>query len=175
MSRRLDAAETRAVIEPYFEAVRERFVEHGLSRCAKAKLDVQPVHDTARHYAATRDDGMLVLVCPELCDLPEDQVVGVLAHELGHAADFLYPARFQLALGELIDWPSPSWTKDAPISDDRSAYNRMKQWGDRHHELIERTADAVASLVFGRAVHYAGPCLLQTFERGEAPRPIGLR
>lgn len=174
----LDPAETRAVLEPYFEAVRERFLQRGLGRVEKTKLDVsQKVRNSDRHFAATRDDGMLVIVCAELCDLPEDQVVGILAHEMGHAADFLYPARFQVALGELIDWPSPSWSEAARKreQDDRGAYNRMKQWEARNHELVERTADAVASLVFGRRIQYAGPCLLQTFERGQAPRPVGLR
>lgn len=174
----LQPEETRAIIEPYFEAVRERFLEHGLGRVEKAKLDVsQKVRTSKRHYAATRDDGVLVIVCAEMCELPEDQVVGILAHEMGHACDFLYPGRFQLSQGELIDWPSPSWSQQARSlpQDDRGAYNRMKQWEGRNHELVERTADAVASLVFGRRIQYAGPCLLQTFERGQAPRPVGLR
>lgn len=172
----LQPEETRAVIEPYFEAVRERFIKYGLKRADKAKLDVsQKVRTSKRHYAATRDDGMLVIVCAELCELGEDEVVGILAHEMGHAVDYLYPARFQLSLGELIDWPSPSWSREAGEQDDRGTYNRMRQWEDRNHELIERTADAVASLVFERRIRYSGPCLLQTFERGQAPRPVGLR
>ena len=180
MTRRLDLLETRAVIEPYFDAVRERFVEHGLRRASKTQLDVsKAVHDAERHFAATRDDGMLVLVSPELGDLPEDQVVGILAHEMGHAVDFLYPARFQLARGELIDWPSASWSEAARASkvevDDRAVFNRVRQWEKREHDLVERTADAVASLVFGRPIHYVGSCLLQSFERGQSPRPIGLR
>lgn len=175
-TRRLDKGETRLVIEPYFDAVRERFLAHGLRRAEKVKLDVEDLH-SGRNYAATRDDGVLILVSPELCDLDEDQVVGILAHEFGHATDFLYPARFQLCSGELMDWPSPSWSQKARQAeqDDRGAYNRMVQWEKRGHDITERTADAIASLVFGRPVQYAGPCLLQSFERGQAPRPIGLR
>jgi hypothetical protein len=180
MTRRLDKEETRAVIEPYFDAVRERFVEHGLKRASRTKLDVsQRVHDSERHFAATRDDGMLVIVSPELGDLPEDQVVGILAHELGHAVDFLYPARFQMAMDELMDWPSASWSEAARLAkaevDDKAVFNRVKQWEKREHDLVERTADAVASLVFGRPIRYVGRCVLQSFERGVSPRPIGLR
>lgn len=164
----LDKEETLAVVEPYFEAVRLAFIGYGLRRVEKSKLDAsQKVRTSPRHYAATRDDGLLVIVCAELADLPEDEVIGILAHELGHAADYLYPCRYQLAAGELIEWERGD--------DDRAEYNRAKQWHGRDEELVERTADRIASKVFGRPIQYTGPCMLQSFERGMAPRPALLR
>jgi hypothetical protein len=173
--------EAEIVLDPYFEAVRVRFIEAGLRRTEKTKLEIDKgAHDKLRHFAAARDDGRLVIVAPEFADLPEDQVVAILAHELGHAADFLYPGRFQLAAGELIDWPSRSWSEEArkrklEDPDAREAFNRARQWSDRPKDEVERTADAIATLVFGRPIRYTGPCMLQSFSRGSSPRPLGLR
>lgn len=166
----LELDEAIAVVGPYFEAARAAYLERGFDRVGRTRLiAVKAVHDSARHFARCRDDGLQIEVAPEMADLAEDELTAILAHELGHASDFLYPADFQLRSGELLRW------RERPEDDERGRFNRMRQWEKRDTDSIELTADAIASFVFGRSIRYAGPCLLQSFERGIRPRPLGLR
>lgn len=190
LPRSLSAEEARLIIEPYFDYLKEQFVTAGLRRAGDVRLQISgSVHDTARHFAATRDDGRLVIMAPEAAGLPEDNLVGIAAHELGHAMDFAYPGRFQLRETELIEWQSPDWAgpeerkaiaalgldwqKDKAIR--QTAYARRKQWESRDDDEVERTADAIAGRTVQRPIFYRGQCLLQSFESGSRPRPEGLR
>lgn len=155
------------ILSPIYEDLRTRFIARGLEELRRTRLHTDPgVHDSPRHFAATRDDGMAIYVAPKMTDLPHDIVVGILGHELGHAADFSKPARFALddELGLIIrpddadvDWPA-----------------LVKVWQGRDADAIEQQADAIASWVLGSAIGYRGPCLLQSIAGG-IERPIGLR
>ncbi len=173
----ISRADALFVLGPYFEAAQAIFVERGLRRCEKTRLVItERAHDTERHFAATRSDGTSIILAPELVGMPEDNVAAILAHEFGHAADFLYPGRFQLIETRLAEWEGPEWTavRERDI-DARMAYARGRQWERRDADEIERTADAIAEAITGRPIFYGGPCVLQSFEEGMRPRPPGLR
>jgi hypothetical protein len=166
------------VLTPYFEAVAEAF--QGVHpRTRKVRLDIDSrAHDSPRHYAGCSPLGDRIICAPQLANLlpgsldepitpGEETVVAILAHEFGHAVDFLHPGRFVLTDDmELID------TGTGPVPDDVRE-RRMRQWSVRGDDNVERTADALATTTLGRPILYAGPCLLQSF-RG-IPRPAGLR
>lgn len=177
--RRLDAAltdeEAYAVLEPFFRETRLMFVEKGLTRCRETKLVVEAdAHDTARHFAGCSDDGQEIVVAPQLAQMPVDNVVAILAHEFGHAADFLYPARFLMADGELVHVFEGAKRVSLENMDQRAAYNMRRQWERREASDVELTADAVANYVTGREIKYNGPCMLQTYGPGTG-RPRELR
>ena len=159
-----------AILEPYFLAARERFLEHGFERVKRTRLACSSaLHDTARHFAATRDDGLEVILTPEMVEIGEDFVVGIVAHELGHATDFLYPGEFVLGRsGEEIvrrrreDTSELQWAR------------WLTEWQKRDAYVVEKTADLIAGLVWGMPIGYQGPCMLETFEGG-VPRPRELR
>jgi hypothetical protein len=166
----LSCSDAYAVIEPYFLAMQEVFLESPALRKAKVtRLYVAPwVHDAPRHYAACRDDGKAIVVAPELAELDERMVLAILAHELGHACDFLYAGEFVLGKERSAqrrsreDFTEKQWAK------------WMRAWSERDDDTVEFTADAVAQLATGMVIGYTGPCQLQSFERGQA-RPQGLR
>jgi hypothetical protein len=139
------------------------------------------VHDDPRHFAACSEDGLSVVVAPQIVGLPQENLVAILSHELGHAADFLYPMRWQLCDGLLAEWEHPDWEEGPPRAvDERTLYARRRQWEARAHDEVERTADAIAERAYlavgtPRTIRYDGPCLLQRFEAGVAPRPRNLR
>lgn len=166
----LDCEEALLVIEPFFLEMRRIYVEEArLSRCSKTDVYCAPwIHDSARHFAACRDDGRVIVVAPELAELPVDTVVAIMAHEFGHAADYLYPAEF--ALGR----DGEAYRRRRAQVDDTQWARWAKAWEHRDDDLIEATADAVAELATGNRVGYLGPCDLQAFDRGRA-RPQGLR
>lgn len=178
MKASLSCREAKIVVEPYFDEIRALFVEAGLSRIKKVKLQCGPVHDTERHFAGCVDDGSRIIVAAEIADLPDENLVAILSHEMGHAADFVYPMRWQLTEDGLREWAHPDWAVGG-APDERMLYNRRKQWDAREHDEIERTADAVAEWAYGKmgapkVIRYAGPCMLQSFSEGVAPRPVGL-
>lgn len=176
--RPLELDEAAAVLEPYYEALQKRFVTAGLRRVGKTRLSIErKAHDGGRHFAGCRDDGVVIIAAPELADQGEDIVIGILAHELGHATDFAYPCRYQLVDTQLIEWDHPDWAERArkEEADARALFNRSKQWERRQEDEVELTADAIATRVMGRPIRYTGKCMLQSFRRGEAPRPVGLR
>jgi len=173
----LTPTDALAVLEPFFAEVRTVFVEYGYRRCAETQLEVDAeAHDTPRHFAGCRDDGLYVVAAPQMADLPVDNVVAIFAHEFGHACDFLYPTRFQLAGDELVVHPGEWEGKRAPTAEMDAKASRavMKQWKDRTEDDVEQLADAVAEIVLGKPIGYSGPCRLQSFEGG-ARRPTTLR
>ena len=162
-----DAA--HAVLEPFYLALCEQFVDAGLKRCQRVKFYCAPgQHDTPRHFGATSEDGREIVVAPELAELPVETVSALIAHELGHAVDFLYPGEWVLGRErEAIR------RKRAP-GDDEQWERWMRAWKERDADVIEFTADAIAEWATGRRIGYLGPCLLQAFDKGQA-RPAGLR
>lgn len=172
----LSREEARTVLEPFFEAARELFLEAGLERCVKTKLVVSgKMHDTPRHFAACRDDGLLIYVAPQMVELPDHFVVGIMAHEFGHAVDFLYPGEFRLrgeaAAREAREAVGPKqWARVL-----RTWQRVHESQGTEDMDQVERLADAIAASVYGAPIGYGGPCRLQTFQGGETPRPEGLR
>lgn len=166
----LSDEEAHLILEPYFEELRERYAGAGLERCLTTRLRVDArMHDTARHFAACQYDGKIIVLAPELAELHDDTVMAIIAHELGHAADFLYPGEFAL---RREDEPA---LRRAPDSMKSKHWHRwLRDWEQRDDDLVELTADAVAHYALGVRFGYRGPCLIQTF--GETRlRPVGLR
>lgn len=176
------------VLEPYFKAAQDVFIENGAERVAGTKLRcARWVHDSDRHLAACETTGRVIVVAPQLAEQSEPVVLAILSHELGHAVDYLYPSEFLVADDELTHHPPippsllsnrSSFDTDCPPPlsfEDRAAFARMVQWNERGDDTVERTADAIAEHFTGRQIGYVGPCHLQSFEGGERPRPEGLR
>lgn len=172
----LTVEEAAAVIEPYFIAVRDVFVREGATKCKRVTLEIAPwIHDSPRHFAATEERGKFMVAAPEFAELPEDTVLAILAHEFGHAVDFLYPGEYLLVDdGELVKMPRvPVGRLDQKATQAHIA--RTRSWGKRNKDAVERTADAIAEMFTGRTIGYCGPCELQCFDRGVRPRRPGLR
>jgi hypothetical protein len=179
----VDPETARAIVEPYFAAAKDEFVAHEKANYRAAKMKAvrlecrtwQDMHDeegfNVRNFAATTDDGRTVVVCPDIVELPMESVAAIIAHEFGHAYDFLYPGRFVLANGELLHfYDEPAENKAA----EKARIARMKQWEHRDHDTVEAVADAIATEVLGMQIRYSGACLLQTFGPG-VHRPKTLR
>ena len=165
----LTLVDASLILEPYYEAVREHFVEAGLADCEATELVVASwVHDKPRHFAACRDDGSEIIVAPALAEQDERIVLAIMSHELGHAADFLYPGEFTLGRNR------------AALRRRREEFNPdqwarwMRSWEDRETDVVEFTADAIAEEVMQVKIGYTGPCKLQCFNVGRR-RPAGLR
>ncbi len=141
-------------VEAYFEVLRDEWFAPRFPRARRARLVCSfKQHNTPRHFAATTDDGELVIVAPEFAELSEAHQIAILAHELGHVSDFTSERRIGLTA------------------------NRRLVWGrglPRTRDVREITADLIASEVMQRRIGYTGPCLLQELGRGRE-RPIGLR
>ncbi|MCP4242345.1 MAG: hypothetical protein GY772_17460 [bacterium] len=163
-----------AVLEPHFFVVRDMFLDFeaedggNLRRLRRTRMVVDPsVRDSPRHFAACRDDGMLVLLAPAAADLPVENLMAILAHELGHAADFAYPGNWvTLGPGNEAVWIGER--------DDRVARKWRRLWEQRTDDQVEWAADAIAEAVTGVKVEYCGDCMLQCFSGGNQ-RPPGLR
>ncbi len=129
---------------------------------------------SGRNFAACRTDGRLLVLSPDLIHLPQATVEGILAHELGHAVDFSYPARVGFGKGGAIividDSKKGVTTGQPPIP---QAW--LDDWDTRSNDAVEGFADKIAEAVTGWRIGYAGPCLLQTVGKGIRPRPKGLR
>ncbi|HTM53245.1 MAG TPA: hypothetical protein VL175_04425 [Pirellulales bacterium] len=163
----LSAEEAHAIVEPYFIAVREQFLEAGLDRLQR--LHLRPswdMHDSPRHFAGCRDDGSEILVAPELAELSVETVCAILAHECGHAADFCYPGEFILRGSRLERYGDDE-------RESKHWRHILRGWKQRDDDAVELTADAIAETVLGIAIGYRGPCLLQSFSGPR--RPLGLR
>lgn len=161
-----------AVIEPHFDAVRDHFAgfvttDGSLERVKRTRLLVsESVRDSDRHYAGCRDDGLLVVVAPQAARLDIDMLVPLLCHELGHAVDFLYPARFAGRRGEPAMW----------LPDDQKHMAKLRRlWAERSADQVEWDADSIAMAVTGREIRYCGPCMIQCFSQSGRQRPPGLR
>lgn len=164
----LTLAEAHGILFPFFDAVRALFLEHGFTRLKPVEFSVsRAMHDTPRHFAACLTTGRHILVAPELAELDHPFVTGILAHECGHAVDFLYPVEFALGPGGVI-------RRDRAGETDTQWIRWTKTWEARSDDVVEQTADGIAESVWGTPIGYAGPCLLQNFRTGPL-RPAGLR
>lgn len=165
----LSRVQALAVLEPYFIAAQEIFVDAGYHECSKVRFSVQGIiHDSPRHFAAATEDGQRIIFAPEAVELPEHTVLAIMCHEFGHICDFSRPACHFLGPEGLMIRRRSEWSQ--------KQWNRwMTAWEDRDYDSVERIADAIAEKVMGSSIGYAGPCMLQTFDGGKTPRPTGLR
>lgn len=164
----VDRFEALCILEPFFEEARSLFLDAGYELVARTRLAVSDeMADTERHFAACREDGELCLVAPHMVELPVPTVVAILAHEVGHATDFLYPGRFVLTADGIAD-------RDLSQVSERQRGRWLRAWRERDDYVVELTADRLAESVYGSPIGYTGPCLLQSF-RGGVPRPEYLR
>jgi len=162
--------EAHAIIEPYFHVVRDDYVGAGLELCRRTRLVVDPkMHDTHRHFAACQDDGLVIYIAPEAAELPDMSLVAIVAHELGHATDFLYPGQFAMRGDD-----EPAEYRDPQSMKAKHWHRWLKDWGKRDADLVELSADAIAHRVMGVRFGYRGPCLIQTYGATRL-RPVGLR
>jgi hypothetical protein len=169
-----------AQLAPHFDATRDVFASFQpapddlpgmcLEELQRTRMVVDSaVHDSERHYGRCRDDGLLIEIAPEATQLPFEQLIAMLAHEMGHAADFLYPGCWVNtgeAEGESV-WIGHLKTKPARVW-------RNTLWHERSDDHIEWDADAIAYTVTGLRMGYCGHCMVQCFSGGKA-RPEGLR
>lgn len=163
----LDRVTAHSVVEPYFVAVQElALVRFPLTKGVRLEIH-EDLHDTPRHFAGCRTDGKLIAFAPEAADLPEATLLAILAHEFGHAVDFLYPARW------VLDANRKAVERRLEDADEEQVARWMRAWQNRDDDVIEFTADAIGELIAGRAIGYCGPCELQCF--GGKPRREGLR
>lgn len=169
-----------AILQPYFDAVRDTYLEWEggrLKRLKQTRLFIsESAFDGGRHFAGCRDDGLQIMLAPQLSELPEPTVVAIITHEFAHAADFLYPGRWAFTqVGVAAAWvPSENRRRGMLNEEQRRAADAGRAWLDRSDDQVEWTADAVAQAVTGRRIQYCGPCLIQCFSGGVA-RPAGLR
>ena len=135
------------------------------------------MRDKPRHFAACRTDGELIVLAGELALQPVKTMTAIIAHEFGHAVDFLYPGSFLIQpSGQLL-------IRRAGVrSNDALPRQVMDHWDRRGSDAIERTADLIAEQIMNIRIGYCGPCNLQTVllgtsdERGcRYPRPKALR
>lgn len=181
----LSVDKAHVILEPYFVASGEIFEEwdkrtHGRGAKLKAiRLEIAPwAHDSPRHFAATTEDGHSIIAAPEMAELPEETILAIFSHELGHALDFLYPAHFFWVDDKLEHGGIPEEIELEQLQSDKrirqALYARVKRWQARDADEVELSADAIAELVTGKYIGYQGPCMLQSFDRGSR-RPRGLR
>jgi hypothetical protein len=161
-----------AVLEPHFDVVRDKFATfepvpgQDLSRVRRTRLLVdEQIRDSDRHYAGCRDDGLLIVVAPQAARLPFEQLVAILCHELGHAVDFLYPARWLAERDRPAHWVPAGTRKMGRI---------RRLWSERSDDQVEWSADSIAYAVTGCPIQYCGCNLVQCFDGG-VRRPDGLR
>jgi hypothetical protein len=169
-----------AILEPYFEAAREVYLDFASARgldlrgLKKLRLECDPdMHDTPRHFAGAAQDGSVIVLAPQLVDLPEDTVAAIIAHEFGHILDFLNPGHF------VSDMEAQALVllRESDADEQRAAKNRLarvRQWEARDEHSVELTADLIAQAAIGQRIGYSGPCMLQGFGRGVS-RPAKLR
>jgi len=164
----LSVEDAYGILLPFAEEVRELYLDAGFVAVKKVEFTVsRAMHDTARHFAACETSGRRILVAPELAELDHPFVVGILAHEFGHAVDFLYPVEFALGRGGVV-------RRRRASESDTQWVRWTKAWEQRSDDVVEQTADGIAEKVWGAPIGYAGPCLLQNFQIGQR-RPVGLR
>lgn len=161
-----------AIIEPHFDAVRDVYAEyesvpgHPLTAVRRTTLLVDPaVRTSERHFAACRDDGLLIVIAPQAADLDVEVLIALICHEFGHATDFLYPAKWAGRRHQQAVWVPNGVRKQQRI---------RELWATRTDDQVEWDADSIAYAVTGKEVVYCGPCLIQCFSNG-IQRPEGLR
>ena len=181
------------ILAPYFESTRVAFASHvpapgarSLARLARTRFRVSDeVADTHRHFAGTTEDGLWIVLAPSIIDLGPESATAIIAHEFGHAADFLYPADF-------LPPPRGSgpvrWLGDEPDSRELrawrahwSARSEMARSNARTPEVehakdqVEWAADSIAESVVGQPIHYCGECMVQCWNPRAPRRPALLR
>ena len=181
------------ILAPYFDVTRALFCGHvperasgPLSKLRRTKFRISDeVADTGRHFAGTTEDGLLIVLAPAIVDLGPESASAIIAHEFGHAADFMYPAGF-------LPPPRGSgpvrWLGDEPESKELVAWRQY--WHDRTEmgrsrdttpevenakDQIEWAADSIAESVVGRSIRYCGECLVQCWNPRAPRRPALLR
>jgi len=168
----------REIVRPHWDAVRDIYLAYAppgesevLVKIAGIDFDIDPSrHDSVRHFAACRDDGLHMVFAPQIVDLPTENLVAVLAHEFGHAADFLYPAHWRMpdhGPGKAEWIGSPEATK--------WGRHWAKKWATRTRDQIEWAADGIAEAVTGTHLTYGGPLMIQCLSGTGIERPAGLR
>lgn len=135
----------------------------GLLKLNELAIVVDPkIHDSPRHFAACAEDVTEIRIAPQLANLPEPIIDGILMHELGHAADFAYRGRLA-ADTNTGGRPTLEW-RDRPIA----------QWKRRTPHHVEVAADFLAEAIFDVRIGYVGDLMLQSTAGGIRPRPFGL-
>jgi hypothetical protein len=133
------------------------FCTFGLSEVQKTVVTVDGRIDNTekggRTVGSTREDGLRMVLSPTLATLPATTRMAIIAHEYGHAADFLYPG---------------CWLQDGHGVPD------LERWRARETNEIELAADQIAEAATGIAIGYGGRRLLQSFACGVRPRPKNL-
>lgn len=145
------------VITSSAEQIRTIFLTFGFARVRETEILITKRGDNTarggRTVGSTRADGLLMHLSPTLADLPSTTRMAIIAHEFGHAADFLYPG---------------VWLDDGASPPDRA------RWEARDADAIELAADQIAEAATGLAIGYGGGRLLQSFSCGVRPRPTDL-
>lgn len=165
------------VLIPTIEEVAALFVTGaGLERLYGIEVEVSAKDGgEGRNFAACRTDGRLLVFSPDLLALPPETVYGIVLHEFGHAADFLYPAQWVPIAGGKVRLADVS-SRGVPAGESPVPTSWLRDWEARDSDEVERAADRIAESVSGIRIGYGGPCLLQTVARGAMrPRPPGLR
>jgi hypothetical protein len=173
----VDIRRAGTVLEPFIEDVRDAYLAFGLKNIARTRVVVtERAREGKRHFAACRTDGSQILLSPDLIRLPVATAVGIIAHEFGHAADYLYPAAFERKfLG------GATFRQYGLRSNDGVPRGVADRWRSRDDDEVEMSADAIAETVLSASekrpirIGYAGPCFLETIGAGIRPRPRGLR
>lgn len=193
-AQRLDSWEVAAtILAPYFDVTRAAFAEfvpHGasapLSKLRRTKFRISDeVRDTERHFAGTTEDGMLIVLSPAIIDLGPESASAIIAHEFGHAADFMYPSDF---------FPPERGSGAARWLGDEADCKQLRAWRQHWNERtemarltaktpeienakdqVEWAADSIAESVVGRAIRYCGDCMVQCWNPRAPRRPALLR
>lgn len=181
-----------SIINPYWKQVVYRFEDAGFPQVHNTTRVVfdEGVHDSCRHYAAARTDGKVLMLAPEVVDLPDEDIWALLAHEAGHFVDFASPGRFfhreptrvRMREGASVEMLSELSERMPPSALFRFVElpgklgKHMREWKERDADEVEFVADGIASLAMGIPIRYRGPadCLVETFGPG-VERPLGLR
>lgn len=164
-----------ALLAPFIDEVVAIFDAAGYRRLEGITIKVSE-HEggEGRHFGACRTDGRLIYFRPALVHLEQAQILGIIAHELGHALDFNYPGLFVRTSDGRMRLADSS-KRGVPTGEQPIPQAWIDDWEARDDDEIERAADAIAETVLGVKIGYAGPCLIQTLGRGVRPRPLGLR
>jgi hypothetical protein len=181
-----------SILEPYVHEVVDAFREIGADRITGLRVEITTeAGDDGRHFAACSTDGDLIIFSPDIVALPPATILALVAHEFGHAADFLYPAQWVQTRGglRLLDMPDNPYVQDEYGKVRKKAGARrppperllpvtgemVRDWKERDEDEVELMADALAEEALGEVIGYRGPCMLQTVGSGVRPRPKGLR
>lgn len=168
----------RHILRESFEAVKMVYLRAQADKVKGVKLKVDDsARSKDRHFAMCSTDGSHIVLAPDMALLPPKTMAAIMAHEFGHAVDFLYPGSFIIKRDGKLD-VMPTGRRSNQGMD----RGRFDYWERRSDDDVERTADLIAERIFGSNIGYCGPCRLQTFLDGSAdqrdclhPRPTGLR